>query len=112
MAGLIKYGDQPEKYENHVLIFDGMKSGSDIESKKAHLLYEFLMLKGVNPVIYSGNDTLNFETMKVVVFINKEDNDTLKEKCRERKIPVFTLKKDRNKHTIYNQIKSYLQNTN
>jgi len=107
MAGLVKYGDQPEKYKDHILIFDGRKSGDMVESDLANKLYHILEKKGLNPVVYTDNDTVKYETMKKIIFtvdekeegVKKAKNDAVK-----HKIPFYTLRNESEVENFCNSI--------
>lgn len=87
----LKYGDQPEKYKDHILIFDGRKGINENASLVASKLYHILKKLGKNPVIYTNNDTINPDKIKTVIITNIEEADGIKKLCIENNISFDTI---------------------
>ena len=84
--------NNPLKDENHILIFDGILSGNQVESELAAEVFDKLKSKNLNPIIFTGNDTVNFEKMDGAIFI--KDNENLLNKIKNKKITYCDIKNE------------------
>lgn len=101
------YGDNPKKYKDHILIFDGRLSGSMIESDLAKKLFQVLESKNQNPIIYTDNDIVKWETMQKILFIGNEEKESFakaKNDAVKYKIPFYTLKNNSEVENFCNSI--------
>jgi len=90
----LKYGDQPEKWENHILIFDGIKGVREFASELASKLYHSLKKDGKNPVIYTSNDTVNPQKIEKMIITSKKDSDSFNNFCFINTIQFETILND------------------
>jgi len=102
----LKYGDQPEKYEDHILIFDGRKGINENASLLASKLYHILKEIGKNPVIYTNNDTINPEKIKHIIITNKKQSNIFKELCIKNHISFNEILDDSIAETYCSSLKA------
>lgn len=94
---MARYGYNPIQEENHILVYDGRLSGDMVESDLAKKAIEILESKNIVHILATDNDTYNFENMKIILFIGKEEKNgfpQMKSKAVEMKIKFETLKND------------------
>lgn len=87
----LKFGDQPEKYDDHILIFDGRKGVNEKASRLASKLYHLLKSLDKNPVLYTNNDTINPEKMTRIIITETEQADSLAKIALDRNISYETI---------------------